>query len=396
MTSLSNLIAAREAALGAANQFVIADVGPDEFAAVEEAAVADAPPAAKRPVKRARLPDAESAEQAASVAPVKRVRATPASAVAPPRFEFDSKTLGGRPLPADRGQFRAVFENAKVLGDVLGALAALSSMFPITFTPDGITVRLVDSSNVIYFVVKIPRDALLVYENAYATATTVVVSSVAFQTRKSQFVPTSTMTFAFQTAPADARDLIVQIYPASGVARDGIVSRFTVPLSDAKCETLPEALDATWYQCEITIALALLLRTIACFKASMGSLALTVTDHSLDFAGRCDENSGQTLQVSFVSGDAPAESLLAERPHNCHRASLTDGPEPHIVNYRLSLMYLRRAVVSLVGCRYVRLALGRCNGEFTPLRIAGTYVGATGATICTTQIYISPEVEADN
>jgi hypothetical protein len=374
-----------------------------EAAAAEAAAAAgaaDETPATTPSDQLAKKRKAEPAKKAAAVV----VRAAP-----PPRYEFDHLTLGGRPLPADRGHFRAVFENAKVIGDVLGSLAGLASMFPITFEPSGMSVRLLDGANVIYFVVSIPASSFLVYENMRDSKTTIVVSSTAFQSRKSQFSVKSTLTFAFQTVLREAQKLFVQLYPRSGEARDGLVTRFDVPLSDAEYDTLQERDDSEDYQYQVTISHALLMQIVGYFKVSMGEVAFTVTAHSLDLGGRCDENSQQTIQVHFIDGAAESRDIdvvaaaLAGSPDTCHCARLmtwTPDRAPNVVNFRLSLVYLRRALTTLAGCRYVQLSLGRSfanfGGEFSPARLRGVYASPeTGRAALSMTIYISPKIESE-
>jgi len=371
---------------------------PAEFeaATAEAAASVDVPPPPP-PSKRQKV----GADAAARRQPAVR-------AVAPPRYAFDHLTLGGRPLDADRGHFRAVFENSEVIGRALGELAALASMFPITFEPSGMSIRLLDSANVIYFVVSVPAASFVVYENMHDSRATIVVSSTAFQSRKAQFTADTTMTFAFQSVLSEAQKLFVQLYPRSGVASAGLVTRFDVPLSEAEYDVLRERDDSLDYQYQVTISRALLMRIVANFKVSMGELAFTVTDHSLDLAGRCDESSLQTVQVHFTDrapgslDPVAVEAALATAGDVCHCAPLmqwTAAQPPNVVNFRLSLLYLRRALTTLVGCRYVQLALGRSYanfaGELSPARFCALYASAGGQPLLSMKIYISPKIETD-
>lgn len=394
----------------------------DEEAPIALVPQAALPPPKKRAVKKngaakpvaislEDIPDGELAIDVPAKAGVKRATphvSTLTPAVPPPHFEFDSKTLGSRELPATRGTIRVVLENAKMIGDALSAIAGLASMFPMSISPDGITIRLLDTSNALYFKLEIPKDSFLVYENVRASDTTVIVSSAAFQTRRQQFSADCTLTFAFQNVPAEATDLIVQIFPRTGKASDGIVTRFNIPTSDSSYEVLDHIDDADFYHYEFTFTHAMLLKLIGYFKASMGSVAITVTEQSIDFAGQCDDNTKQTVQVPFLDAasktHAEIDDLVRANPQKCFRNVVkpsTAARPANIVNFRFSLMYMRRSLVTLAGCRCVRLSVGRSyekrNGDLTPMRFQGSYESAvSGKTIEVMTVYLAPEIESEN
>lgn len=334
--------------------------------------------------------------------PVTKRRKAPAiRAVAPPRIEMDDKTLGGRDLPADRLQIRVVFEDAKLIGDILAAIAQLGSQTPICFMPDGMRISILDETRVLFTIITIPAASLLGYEGVRASMTRIIVASSAFQTRKAQFTTDATLTLAFQALAAESAHLNMLLYPRSGAASDGVVTRIHVPLLAEETDAYDEPDMTGLYFTELTLTHARFTEILRCFQHSMGTLSFTVTQTSLDVAGRCDAQSGQTVQITFVDADDVEAALLA-RPFNCHRRTLRDSTtaEPaNLVGFTLSILYLRRALALLAGSRLVRLALGRNyanGGDFVPARITGAFHNREGAEVYGVKIYAAPAIEADN
>lgn len=399
-------------------------IDEDEFEAAEREAAAlfdsddDEAAAAEQPQydevavlptpKKRKAPAGKLAATAAAAPPPKQK--TPAVVVVPPKFSFDSVTLGGRPLDPNRKEFRAVFANSYVLGRLFGSIAAMASMFPLRVQPDGISVRLADATIVIYFIIKIPRTCFLAFENESAVDEVKVISSVAFQQRQSEFTNSMSMTLAYQSMPIDSATIAVQLYPASGDETEDVVTTFSIPVSDSdEFVVYDDPDDSNSYHFQITVSHALLMKQIKSFDKSNGVLALTVTNHSFDIAAMCDEKSKQTKQISFVAAaddsDESVEAALKLKPNACHCRVLqhsTREQPANVVNYGVALIYFRRALRSLVGCRYVRIAIGRDyarrQGNFTPMRFTGAYAGTSvaGSQPATMTIYIANRIETDN
>lgn len=332
-------------------------------------------------------------------------------AVAPPLMEFDTETLGGRELDADRGWLRVTFENAKAVGDVFTRLRLMHEILPLCFTQNGIVIRFVDSAHIAFVTIVMPRSAAIVYENVFASDTTVFVHAAAFQERKSQMNNArNTITFGFQDVASDASTLFVSLYPRTGVKQDGLVHRFTIPTIDDK--DILEYNDMQFderYQHEVTIGYATLLEVTGIFK-TCEKIVFALTNDSLDIAGRSDDRTTQSTQIAFVK-DATLESEsvaaieAALRGRACGHYKLLKPTSPKfpakIVNFQISYSVIKRTLMMFAGCRFVRLRFGRGytdhDGEFLPLGVYGTYYSDVDNRVtCTVSAYISPIVEADN
>lgn len=329
-------------------------------------------------------------------------------AVAPPLAEFDTVTLGGRKLAEDRGWLRVVYEDSKLMGEILGRLQPLHDNVPLSFTPNGIDINFIDAAHVTFVSIKFPRSSFIAYDNVFASDTTILIPTLAFQTKRDQFSPSHTMTLGFQEAAHDASKLFVTLYPRTGNAKDGLVTRFTVkPSDDDDYEFYQELNFLKFYQYELTISYTLLLQVLTRFKACT-VLVLALTDHSFDVAGRSDDQTEQTTQITFVDvdGDEPdtIEKALHANPDCCHLKILkpiTPQQPAKIVNYQLSYKFVKRMVMMFAGCRMLRVRVGRGyeehDGEFLPIYMRADYHNdSTGALVATTSTYLSPWVETDN
>lgn len=331
-------------------------------------------------------------------------------AVPPPLMEFDTKTLGGRELDADRGWLRVTFENAKAVGEVFTRLRLMHEILPLCFTQDGIVIRFIDSAHIVFVSIAMPRSAAIVYDNVFASETTVFVHAVAFQERKAQLNNArNTITFGFQDVASDANTLFVSLYPRTGVKQDGFVHRFTVPTIDDDIEEYEDMQFDDRYQHEVTIGYSALLEVIANFK-TCEKIVFALTDESLDVAGRSDDRTTQSTQIAFlkavevVSDEASAiEAALRGRACAHYKQLQPTSPKfpAKIINFQISYSVIKRTMMMFAGCRFVRLRLGRGytdhDGCFLPLGVYGTYYSDVDNRVtCTVAAYISPIVEADN
>lgn len=332
-------------------------------------------------------------------------------AVAPERFEFDKTTLGARKYDEDRGHFRAVFEDSRLIGLAFAALKDLCDTFPMSIQPTGLSIQVVDRSEAILYIMHIPKDAFIVYENAIASDTTIVVSSVPFAQRRRWFTQNLTFTLAFQEVPREATMLFVQLYPRSGLKKDGIVRRFRLNTHDEEYRMFNAPSFNASYQHEITIPYLTLLRELSFFKSSAGAVVLQINNDSFDFSGRADEDTTQVARIPFVetsgidgSNSIAIETALRANPESCfHRfVRPVSASEPaDIENYRVSLIYFRRCVASMQGCKFIRIYMGRGyeknNGEFLPMRFNHVnHSEVDGRELIQTDIYLCPEIESDN
>lgn len=325
----------------------------------------------------------------------------------PPMYALDTVTLGGRPLDANRKLFRCVFPNAFVIGRIFGSLGKLASMFPLCITTDGVSVRLIDNTGVMYIIVYIPKSCFIAYENAGDLNVTQTISSLAFQQRQTQFTNSKTLSIVFQTMPIESSIISVHLFPQSGVKTDDIVSTFTVPVVEAEYTVYEDRDDTNSYHFVLSMSHALLLSVLQTFTNGDGVLGLTVTNHSFDIAGRTDNNSSQSAQISFVpaaNDEASIEAVLKQNPKACHCAIAQESTRErpaNVVNFCISRNYFAAALRSFVGCRYIKISIGRDyvngNGEFTPLLIFGSFASTNSSgEPATMKCYVAPRIETDN
>ena len=325
----------------------------------------------------------------------------------PPMYPLDTVTLGGRPLDPNRKLFRCVFPNAFVIGRIFGSLEKMAPLFPLCVTPDGVSIKMIDKSLVVYIVVNIPKSCFIAYENASDLNITQMISSLAFQQRQAQFTNSKTLSIVFQTMPIDSSVISIHLFPQSGVKTDDIISTFTVPVVDKDYDVYEDRDDTNSYHFAITMSHALILNVLQTFANGDGVLGLTVTNHSFDIAGRTDNNSSQTAQISFVSAandEASIEAALKQNPRACHCAVLQESTRErpaNVVNFSIARNFFASALRSFVGCRYIKISIGRDyvngNGEFTPLLIHGSFASTnSGGESATMKCYIANRIETDN
>lgn len=263
--------------------------------------------------------------------------------------------------------FTATYDDASVLGKVLGKMDKFTNAYSLIFTNTGLESMFMERSRAMAIEVNVPKGSFARYTTLAERAIEFVVTAKAMKNFGDLCEQGSTLTFTYDQCGAESEPLELKLYPADGDVRSTQVVRLTLP---AQTTDEPAIVPDDVYQFAVRMSSKLFLKNVrACARESQ-NICLSLTGDSFDLIAVAGESEHMLLlPIAVQQNDAP-DAELGEKSCIVWRVGGTQGvTEMAMHNYRLSSAFLESAAAlgAVPQCSEVILRIGvsaRANDKY--------------------------------